>query len=486
MHDAAPANPGKRSAALVSVAILVGALALRLALAAQRSLWLDEFHSLFHAQQASLSQLLASVARDNHPPLSFLLERASIALFGDGELALRAPSIAAGVAHVALIGHAARRWMGSTSAWIAMALVAASSLCVSVAAEGRMYALLALAVTGWLDSLGSASTNPRSRWLAGAWCWIGFHTHYAFLHYVAVTLAAASATREGRTRLRACAPGLAVAALASTPWALWGFGPQLFASDLAPGGMQPSWARLAESYVHMQFHLLSTPGDPWRFVFLAIAALGLALAARASILWLRSRSAQDEPRCEWIAAAWLTPAWCALAALVFRRSGFNWTYLAPSAAPFALLIALGTQHATLARAASTIVIAASATLSAIVARSPGMEDYRTAVESLLSRVQAGDVLIVAEAGPELFPRSLGFAYYARKRADEDAPQPLEVSADYRIVDDAALHSAHAVWVFGRGVGQGAPLYERLRPGFVRVASERLGWSLTLERFERAP
>lgn len=486
MPPSAHPQPIPRPVALVGVVIVVAAFALRVALAAQRSLWLDEFHSLFHARQASVVELLESLRRDNHPPLFFLLERASIALFGDGELGLRAPSIAAGVAHVALLGRAARRGLDGVGVGFAMALLAASALSVAVSAEARMYSLLALAVTGWVDALAADGAGRPRRWSAGAWAWIGFHAHYAFLHYAAVTALVSLASSAGRARLRVVAPGLAFAALASAPWGVWGFAHQLFASDLAPGGMRPTLARLAESYVHMQFHSLSTVGDPWRYLLLALAAIGLALAAASSWRWLREDDANAAAGGLWIAAAWLVPPWCAVAAIVFSRSGFNWTYLAPSVAPFALLMARASGGRGLARVALGAVLAGSTLLSFVIARSPGMEDYRGAVARLLAEREPADALIVAEPGPAFFPRNLGFHYYAKRLSGDNAPTPIDVTSDYRLADDSVLDSAPRAWLFHRGLGDDAPLFATLRRRYSSESSERFGWSLTIVRFERAP
>ena len=50
-------------------------IGLRVAFAARKGWVLDEFHTDYHAQRATLGLLLEGLVQDNHPPLSFLLVR---------------------------------------------------------------------------------------------------------------------------------------------------------------------------------------------------------------------------------------------------------------------------------------------------------------------------------------------------------------------------------------------------------------------------
>ena len=71
-----------RSYAPLVLALAGLALLLRALPAARASLWLDELHTLYHASQPDLAAFFAGLRADNHPPLSFLLVRASRGLFG--------------------------------------------------------------------------------------------------------------------------------------------------------------------------------------------------------------------------------------------------------------------------------------------------------------------------------------------------------------------------------------------------------------------
>ena len=80
--------------------------------AARKSLWTDEFHTLHHVREPDWGALLAVVREDNHPPLSFALQRLSVGLFGESEVALRLPGVIAGVALLALAARFAARLPG--------------------------------------------------------------------------------------------------------------------------------------------------------------------------------------------------------------------------------------------------------------------------------------------------------------------------------------------------------------------------------------
>jgi mannosyltransferase len=124
---------------LACILLLAGAL--RFYGLGDESLWLDEALSW---QQSSLplGELLASIAVDVHPPLYALLLHACIALFGDGEWALRLLSAVCGTLSVALIWAVARRVTNERAALVAALLCAISLFAIRYSQEARMYALL--------------------------------------------------------------------------------------------------------------------------------------------------------------------------------------------------------------------------------------------------------------------------------------------------------------------------------------------------------
>ncbi len=58
---------------------------------ARRHFWFDELYTYYIAKAPSVAQLLKDVRLDLHPPLGYLSVRASLAIFGDNELAARIP-----------------------------------------------------------------------------------------------------------------------------------------------------------------------------------------------------------------------------------------------------------------------------------------------------------------------------------------------------------------------------------------------------------
>lgn len=124
-------------------AVIVMAIALRFSQLGHRSLWDDEAWTFFISSQGA-SHLLASLPRDAHPPLFYLIEAASVRLFGAHEWALRFPSAVSGVLLVALGMGIARHLMGIRGSILAGLLLACSPLLVYHSQEARSYSLLAL------------------------------------------------------------------------------------------------------------------------------------------------------------------------------------------------------------------------------------------------------------------------------------------------------------------------------------------------------
>ncbi|HUY31742.1 MAG TPA: glycosyltransferase family 39 protein [Pirellulales bacterium] len=137
------------------------AVALRSWRLGERALWFDE---AFTWRLASFpwAEIIERTARDNNPPLYYLLLKAWMGCFGDSTVAMRLPSVVAGalscVAVYLLVCEAYRRapaiergrgqWMGLFAA----ALVAVTALQVRWGWEARMYACGAAlsAFSSWL------------------------------------------------------------------------------------------------------------------------------------------------------------------------------------------------------------------------------------------------------------------------------------------------------------------------------------------------
>jgi len=83
-------------------AVIVLAACLRFMDLGKLELWLDECGAVLMA--ASPQGLLHELARDNNPPLYFLLLKGWIGVFGLGEVAVRSMSAVIGVLTVAALG----------------------------------------------------------------------------------------------------------------------------------------------------------------------------------------------------------------------------------------------------------------------------------------------------------------------------------------------------------------------------------------------
>ena len=429
--------------ALWAVWVVVAAAAvLRLVFASRKGLVLDEFHSTFHSTRESFGALLETLRLDNHPPLSLLAIRASRAAFGDGELALRAPALAFGLLEILLVARIARRLLGAPVAWVAAGLLAVSSLHVDFSSQARMYALLALAVTGLIEAvttvLATAPGEPagaaRSR--AGLWIAVGLLTHYFFLQYlvwIALVLGLACRTPALRTRVLRLVLPTGVAVLFCLPWYLTGFREQLV-HGLPPGGKDVGLLALAEAFVHL-FYLNVRLGGPFlRLVFIASGGLALALAAAGLVALLRELRQPTERASAALlgCVAVVVPAAATAAALAVARAGFTWHYVLPSAAAAAVLVAanVALPGATFARRVGVAIVAAGAlTLTILNVASRGREDYPGAVAAILEAHRPGDAVIAVEWQPAFFPQGGPWDYYAPRLtpAGAEAPQRLAMT-----------------------------------------------------------
>jgi len=222
----------------------------------RRSLWLDEFHSLQHDRQPDLVSFFESVRSDNHPPLSFLLQRGSIGIFGESELALRLPALLTGIGLLLLTWHVGRRLPDLASRRYALWIVTFSSFCFDVFTEARMYGLLCLC-------------------------------HYYFFHslFLSAVVVGVLALRnvEVRRRLAGFVVPVALGVLGFLPWAVWGFREQLH-HGLPPGGNYRGLNALAQSIGHL-FYLNASAGGA--LLTYGVALPGTLAAAVFGALGLR-------------------------------------------------------------------------------------------------------------------------------------------------------------------------------------------------------
>ncbi len=130
----------------VALAILAGVtlagLALRLAV--PRGIWLDEAISI-HQANLSFHDMFENLQYgDRHPPLHHVVLWLTVRAIGDGELAVRIPSLVAGTLVIPALYLLGRELYDRRTGLVAAAFGAASPLLIWYAQEARMYAFVTL------------------------------------------------------------------------------------------------------------------------------------------------------------------------------------------------------------------------------------------------------------------------------------------------------------------------------------------------------
>lgn len=270
--------------------VLTLGLILRLWTLEQKSPWLDEAASWQFAT-SRLSKLLWSTAIDVHPPLYFLLLKAWITWWGDSLAALRALSVAGGMAALYFIYRLARHFVPRWVALAVLAWCAVSPLTIYYSQEARMYALATACALGacyayvrWVDS------EYRS---TGALVGYGVAAVLAlYLHYFTVLILVAIGShavalrirRHRRPPWRAWLWTHAVIALVFLPWmgiaaAQVARGQAAWRGTIDPAGQIPAYAL---TLLHeLGVSRLGVPLDESYTGPLVIVLLGLGLAGLA-------------------------------------------------------------------------------------------------------------------------------------------------------------------------------------------------------------
>jgi uncharacterized membrane protein len=179
-----------------------------------RGLWLDEALSVMQANLPLADMLTELAQTDVHPPGHHLVLWATVRALGDGELAVRLPSVLIGAALVPLLYLAGRDLFSRSTGLVAASLGAVAPLAVWYAQEARMYSLylvLALAAV-WLQV--RAARDGR------VWAWVGYGAvtglllwahYFAGLQVLVQQLAFAAMAwrrwRDGRPSAPSCGAG---------------------------------------------------------------------------------------------------------------------------------------------------------------------------------------------------------------------------------------------------------------------------------------
>jgi len=449
-----------------------------------RSLWIDEFHSLFHARAPDLLTFFASVRMDNHPPLSFLLIRWSTQVFGETPLALRLPAMLAGVLYLVVLVRLARRLPDAGARRLLPWLGVLSTLCFTIFCEARMYGWLALAVLGSVEAILAGFDGRRSRWWLALWVGLGLHSHYYFLHYglvlSALVACVAALDRSRREAARSLFAPALLGLVVSMPWIVWGLVAQL-EHGMPAGSNYSSVADFVQSLGHLFFMGMSYVGS-WLTYGVALpgtAAVAVAAVLGVGALW-RAHEGRDRLLMLFlVGGAALAPAWAWLASLTSERVSYNWRYVAGSTGPALALVAIGLSVGSdRTRAAlRVLVVGTMLVVTVFVALSPGQENWRGVVRLILERAEPGDAVLVKplwDLDHEHSPT--GYDYYAPRLAGDD-PFPPEIrTRDWRL---ALEHER--VWVIECGYYP-KPVIIELRAAFAQENLTNVGGALIVHLF----
>lgn len=401
--------------AWIALAVLVG-LALRLARPEVHSFWIDEGMTL---RVACAADPFAILHHDSHPPLSFLLVRAWIGLFGESDLALRLLPALVSCSSLLLFVPLARAWTGRERAPFAILLYAVSPLLVWHAHEVRMYAFVECAALCVFHAARAAWSAPS----VGRWSALALATAVATgLHYygalAGLAVVAQAALRPGRAwRLTLLSTGAGVAVW--LPWLAAYLPDQQDGSwpvvvRMSPRDLAELPVRLvATDLAVLVEHGLAPVG--WILGALCLAAF---LAGLARALPRRDGAAADA------ALAVLVPIVAAVCLALVAGGGFQPRYLTATIPGAIATIACGLLPASpaarwtlrLGRAACAAAIACAATITALQLAENRREDYRTATAEIRESWRAGDRLLLLVCVPEAQVTAT-VEHYLRDRPD---------------------------------------------------------------------
>jgi 4-amino-4-deoxy-L-arabinose transferase-like glycosyltransferase len=223
-RDPEPPSPGHARRNLVAAIAVAGVLVAGLFFYfyTHSDMWLDEALSV-NVARLPLRDLHAALKQDGAPPLYYVLLHFWMKAFGAGDVAARSLSGVCMVGAVVATWFAARRFAGTTVAWVAVIVMALNPYAIRYATEARMYALEILLVACGILVVQRALEKPT--WaraaLFGVLVALFVYTQYwAFylLAVVAVLLACMVWRGEHRVGARRLLIAGAVGLVAFVPW----------------------------------------------------------------------------------------------------------------------------------------------------------------------------------------------------------------------------------------------------------------------------
>ncbi len=463
-------------------------------------LWLDEVLSV-NISRLPLSQIPEALRHDGAPPLYYFLLHAWMAVFGTGDVAVRALSGVTSVATLPLLFLAGRRIGGATAGTAALVLAASNPFAIHYAVEARMYSLVALECTVGVLVLLAALENPSWRRLAAVSLVTGalLLTHYWAL-YLLVSVGAWMALRArrepdpaGRAARRVLA-ALAVGALAFVPWL------PSFLFQAAHTGAP--WGQLPRPGVLVGLFREFSGGGGHGAELLAFVLFGLtvlALFARPLVGGRVELRLPPSPPPSALAGIVLATGALAVAAGLASRTPFAGRYLAIVLPPFLLLVALGVVVLPDGRVRGLVLAVASLLGLAVGVGHAGVNRTQAGevARAISEGGRPGDVVAFCpdQLGPAVnrvlartAPPGLVQVTYPRGRSPEriewvDYAEAIRTSSPAafarRLVDRAG--PAHDVWLywgrgyrpFGRRCSALAAHLESLRPTATMVRAPKV-------------
>lgn len=394
-------------------ALTLAALALRLIVT--RGLWLDEATTWYQAALPSLEVMLDDIrSTDVHPPLHHVIEWFVVRVFGDGEFALRLPSIAAGALLVPALYGTARELWDSRTGLIVASLAAAAPILVWYSQEARMYALLLLfgVLAAWAQAR-ALRTGSTLAWVAYPVCAAAviYTQYFGVFLLLALHLAfLAGALRRRRELGGSPRPLVALAAVTLAtavllaplvPFAL----DQFAANESAGRGFQqPAQAGTDVSETGNEISAYSAITNVvwalWGYHGTATMAAVGALWPLGLLLMLLLLGRGGSASTRFVAAAALGPALLVTVVATQKPFLFELRYALP-AVPFLLLLAgralaswpRGRRASAAAAVLATVTLLVGLADQQLNGRNPRFYDFEGALAGISDRARKGDVVL---------------------------------------------------------------------------------------------
>jgi hypothetical protein len=311
---------------IVAGLVLLG-LAIRVAV--MRSIWVDEAISI-HQAHMSLGDMLGNLREtDRHPPLHYLILWVTVRLFGDGELAVRAPSILASAALIPIMFATGRELFDRRTGLVAAAFATVAPLIVWYGQEARMYALFMLLGALALWAQARVLRDGRTRfWVAYAAVTIALlYTHYFSIIPIAIQQVVFAIAAWKRVQARQ-----PVSRLLIGTWITW-------LALLVSAAPLASFA--AEQYGHSQAAGMGFGGAPSAAAPLSFPGSSASLyAILSNFVWAIWGYHANSTMLR-IAALWPLLMLLSVALLGQRRSASTRVVLALALGPVVLLLFVG-------------------------------------------------------------------------------------------------------------------------------------------------